>query len=88
MPGKPAESELLRRIFAVGTDDLMPPAESHKTLSAAQKESLKRWIAEGAEYRGHWAYDPPEKVAVPANQNPIDFLGAQAVEGTWPETVP
>src|SRR6185369_1408923 len=74
VPGKPAESELVRRIFAVASDDLMPPAESHKTLTAAQKELLKRWIAEGSEYRGHWAYTPPKKVAVPPGKNPIDFL--------------
>src|SRR5438094_4139461 len=37
VPGKPAESELVRRIFATDADDLMPPAQSHKTLTAAQK---------------------------------------------------
>ncbi len=74
VPGKPAASELVRRIYATDPDDLMPPADSHKTLTAAQKELLKRWIAEGAEYRGHWAYEPPRKAAVPEGQNPIDFL--------------
>ena len=74
VPGKPAESELVRRIFATDEDDRMPPAESHKTLTVAQKDLLKRWIAEGAEYRGHWAYTPPKKVAVPARANPIDQL--------------
>src|SRR5262245_53590901 len=47
VPGKPDESELIRRIFATGTDDLMPPAESHKTLTPAQKELFRRWIAQG-----------------------------------------
>lgn len=74
VPGKPEASELVRRIFAEGSDDLMPPTQSHKTLTAAQKELLKRWIAEGAEYRGHWAYELPKKAAVPAGENPIDFL--------------
>ena len=74
VPGKPDKSELIRRIFATGTDDLMPPAESHKTLTPAQKELLRRWIAEGAEYQKHWAYLPPAKPAVPAGQNGIDFL--------------
>jgi hypothetical protein len=74
VPGKPGKSALVRRIFAADADDLMPPAESHKTLTLAQKELLKRWISEGAEYRGHWAYDPPKKAAVPAGENPIDFL--------------
>jgi hypothetical protein len=74
VPGKPDESELIRRIFAVGTDDLMPPAESHKSLTPAQKQLFRRWIAQGAEYQKHWAYEPPERPSVPANQNGIDFL--------------
>lgn len=74
IPGKPEESELVRRIFALDSDDLMPPAQSHKTLTTAQKELLKRWIAEGAEYRGHWAYQLPKKAAVLGEKNPIDFL--------------
>ena len=65
VPGKPAESELIKRIFAAGTDDLMPPAASHKVLSPAQKELFRRWIAQGAVYEKHWAYVPPVKPPVP-----------------------
>jgi len=74
VPGKPNESELIRRIFATEPDDIMPPAESHKSLTPAQKQLFRRWIAQGAEYQKHWAYVPPEKPAVPASQNGIDFL--------------
>ena len=74
VPSDPAQSELMRRIVAMDSDDRMPPAESHKVLTAVQKELLKRWIAEGAEYRGHWAYTPPRKVEIPPGRNPIDFL--------------
>jgi hypothetical protein len=74
VPGKPNESELVKRIFTKDPDDLMPPAESHKILTAAQKELLRRWIAEGAEYQSHWAYVPPVKPSVPAGWNGIDFL--------------
>ncbi|MBI2946252.1 MAG: PSD1 domain-containing protein [Verrucomicrobia bacterium] len=74
VPGKPDESELIARIFAKDEDDLMPPPESHKTLTQAQKELLRRWIAEGAEYEGHWAYLLPVKPAVPGTGNGIDFL--------------
>src|SRR5258705_11832417 len=42
IPGKPAESDLVRRIFTEDTDDLMPPRASHKTLTTTQKEMLKR----------------------------------------------
>ncbi len=75
VPGSAGESELVRRIFAASdSDDLMPPEKSHKTLTTAQKELLKRWIAEGAEYRGHWAYERPKKAVVPAGESAIDFL--------------
>src|SRR5690349_17378462 len=50
VPGKPDESELIKRIYTTNADDVMPPPESHKTLTASQKELLARWIAAGAEY--------------------------------------
>src|ERR1043166_9001188 len=74
VPGKPDQSELIRRIFTTNTDDLMPPPESHKTLTPAQKELFRRWIAEGRAYQKPWAYLPPVKPPVPAGQNGIDFL--------------
>jgi hypothetical protein len=64
-PGDPARSELISRIFTANEEDLMPPPDSHLQLSAAEKELLKRWIAEGAEYKSHWAFLPIEKVTPP-----------------------
>jgi hypothetical protein len=77
VPGKPSESELVRRIFTVNPDDLMPPPESHKTLAAAQKDLLRRWIAAGAEYQEHWAFVPPVKPSLPPGRDAIDFLVQQ-----------
>src|SRR6478735_1290646 len=57
VPGKPDDSELIDRITATDADR-MPPPESHKTLTDAQKDLLKRWIAAGAVYEPHWAYAP------------------------------
>ena len=65
VPGKPDDSELILRVLATDPAEQMPPADSGKTLTEAQKELLRRWIAEGAEYRGHWAYIAPVKPAVP-----------------------
>ena len=58
--GKPAKSELVRRINSTDADERMPPEESHKMLSAAEKAILARWIAEGAEYQDHWAFIAPQ----------------------------
>ena len=65
VPGKPDESQLVARIFADDPQERMPPAKSRKTLTPAQKETLKRWIAEGAEYQPHWSFIPPVRPAVP-----------------------
>ena len=73
VPGNPAESELVNRIFSADADEVMPPPTAHKTLKAAQKELLKKWIAEGAKYQKHWSFEPPVKVALPKDaKNPID----------------
>jgi hypothetical protein len=58
----------------------MPPPEEKKPLNAAQKETLRRWIAEGADYAPHWAFVPPVKAKLPgaAGAHPIDaFVGAR-----------
>ncbi len=78
VPGKPDESELVYRVLTEDADDLMPPPDTHKTLTSVQKALLKRWVAEGAKYEGHWAYLPvtrPEEPVVSATnwvKNPID----------------
>lgn len=85
VPGKPEESEIIKRMFATDEDDLMPAKESHKTLSAEQKELFRRWVKQGAIYEAHWAYTPLAPVAVPpmpaGGRNPIDaFIGAKLAE--------
>lgn len=66
---------LIERITTTDADDLMPPAESHKTLSVKQKDTLKQWVAEGAKYEPHWAFVPPVK---PKSGNSIDdFIRAE-----------
>ncbi|MGH9834689.1 MAG: DUF1549 domain-containing protein, partial [Blastocatellia bacterium] len=78
IPGKPDESEVVRRIFSTEEYEAMPPKEAHKTLSAKQKEMIKRWVAEGATYEGHWVYQPVKRPDVPVLtsgapiRNPID----------------
>jgi hypothetical protein len=74
VPGKPDESTLIERIFSEEKTERMPPPSSHKKLSPQQKELLKRWIAQGAPYQHHWAYEPPVKPPVPPGQDAVDFL--------------
>lgn len=64
--GKPAESELLARITHEDVTERMPPRKSGKKLTAAQIETLKNWIEQGAVWKGHWAYEPVKKPEPPA----------------------
>jgi len=80
IPGKPEESELVARLFSDDEDELMPPAESHKKLTDSQKEILKTWVAQGAEYQQHWSYEKPVKAVIPAGGNGIDVLVKQRLE--------
>jgi len=56
VPGDADASELVRRIFSHEADEVMPPRAAHKPLTPAERETLRRWVAEGAEYEPHWAY--------------------------------
>ena len=58
VPGRPEESEFWKRICSEDAEEQMPPAKSNKILSKAEKEILRRWIAGGAKYEGHWAFQP------------------------------
>jgi hypothetical protein len=68
-PGDLKGSELWARINATGKDDIMPPPKSHKTLSAAEKATLRQWIEEGAPYQKHWAFEVPVRPPVPKIKN-------------------
>jgi mono/diheme cytochrome c family protein len=74
VPGKPAESEVVKRILSDDADERMPPAESKKHLTDRQKEILRQWIAQGAEYQRHWSYKPPVKSPIPAGESGVDVL--------------
>ncbi len=69
VPGKPDESELIRRIRTDDDAERMPPAESHEKLSSAEQELLARWIADGARAELHWSFVPPSRPAPPAVSN-------------------
>ena len=80
VPGKPDQSELVRRICTTNEDDLMPPPGAKNPLTPADKEILKQWIAEGAVYKPHWAFIAPKQAPLPKvhdqswPQNAIDYF--------------
>jgi Protein of unknown function (DUF1553)/Protein of unknown function (DUF1549)/Planctomycete cytochrome C len=65
VPGKPDESELVSRIFAEDASERMPPAATKNPLSEGDKEVIKKWIADGAEYKNHWAFIAPRNAPPP-----------------------
>jgi mono/diheme cytochrome c family protein len=91
-PGHLDKSELVARITATDEKKLMPPPEAKRPLSPAEINTLKNWIASGAEYQPHWAYVAPVRPAVPRVNspqwvsNPIDafVLARLEAEGLAP----
>lgn len=89
VPNAPEASELIRRIEAEDEDERMPPPDSGKTLSPAQKQMLRQWIEAGADYQTHWSFQLPEATPPPLVEgvtHPIDrFVQAKlSSEGLSP----
>ncbi|MBY0396462.1 MAG: hypothetical protein K2X91_08340, partial [Thermoleophilia bacterium] len=70
VPGDPDASELIRRVESDDPDERMPPPSSGKTLSAEQKVVLRRWVAQGAAWQGHWAFERPVAMPPPIPSRP------------------
>ena len=63
--GDIAQSELVHRIWTADENELMPPPESNLKLTERERRLLEKWIEDGAEFKQHWAYIPPQKVDLP-----------------------
>ncbi len=87
-----AASALVARITSANPDERMPPPASGKTLKPEEIDNLTRWIEAGAEFRGHWSFLPPARVAPPQVRhealvhNPLDrfLLARLEAEGLEP----
>lgn len=66
VPNKPDQSELLRRVVSDDEQERMPPGDSSNRLSEKEVEVLRRWIEQGAQYQGHWAFIPPQRPELPS----------------------
>jgi hypothetical protein len=80
VPNQPDASELVKRITSSDPDEVMPPADAKDQLTAEQKDVLRRWVAEGAPYAGHWAFVTPQRPQLPSvaeagwAKNPVDLF--------------
>jgi len=75
VPGKPNDSELFYRITTHDEDDAMPPEKAKKPkLTKEEIDLFRRWIEEGAEYQGHWAFEPLAAPKLPADAHPVDYF--------------
>lgn len=75
VPGKPEQSEVIRRLLETDPKEMMPPPKQRAkhAVSEAEIAMLKQWIAEGAGYVAHWAYQPVRQIAPPPlAKHPVD----------------
>jgi mono/diheme cytochrome c family protein len=92
VPGNASASELFARINSTDPSLKMPPPEYGKELTPEQIDLLQAWIDAGAEWQGHWSFQPVERPDLPSltespasmsviEANPIDrFLLATLQE--------
>ncbi len=85
-PGDPDASEMIRRIMSDDPDEQMPPPVTKKKLTAAEKQTLAKWIKAGAEYQPLWSLIAPVRAEMPKVgngwwvRNPIDSFVAARLE--------
>jgi hypothetical protein len=75
VPGKSGDSELILRITSTDPDEVMPPPKSNRKITPAQIELLRKWIDSGAKWGKHWAFERPQRPAVPAIGNRQSQIG-------------
>ncbi len=93
-PGDLRASLVYQRIMQDDPAVRMPPESSHKVLTDAQKDILKRWIAEGAAWKQHWSFVPPSRAPLPVVKkkdwvrNPVDAFILAKLEAARLEPAP
>ncbi|MBX2916118.1 MAG: PSD1 domain-containing protein [Cyclobacteriaceae bacterium] len=85
VPGEPDQSEVFLRISTSDTSVLMPPPNSNLSLNAAEIALIEKWIEQGAKYKPHWAFIPPQKHPLPEvdeswPKNEIDYFILEKME--------
>ena len=71
--GSLKRSELVHRIESDDEDEMMPPPASNLQLNEYEKALLKKWVVQGAQWKDHWAFSPPQRPELPV-----------VSDGDWP----
>jgi mono/diheme cytochrome c family protein len=79
-PGQPDKSLILARMASSDSSEVMPPPGTHKKITAAQIEIIRRWIAEGAQWGAHWSFEAVTQPVISGRQKPIDALVSAALK--------
>jgi hypothetical protein len=67
VPGDAEASDLWKRITAHDPAKVMPTPDSGKrAITPEERELIRRWIDEGANYESHWAFTAPSAPEVPS----------------------
>ncbi len=66
VPGKLDESLVWARIQSTDPDTVMPPPSSNRQLTEAEKQTISKWIEQGAQYEKHWSFEP---ISAPAEMS-------------------
>lgn len=80
VPGNINQSESIKRILSNDPEYMMPSPKSNHLLTADEKATIIKWVEQGAEWKEHWSFIPPEKAKVPdqsegwTTQNEIDLF--------------
>ena len=65
VPGDPMQSVMYARLISKDTGEVMPPPTSNLVLTKTEIEIIKKWISQGAVYKKHWSFIPPQKAKIP-----------------------
>jgi len=87
VPGKPEQSELLKRVTSLDVTYMMPPPDAHLgMLTDYEKKLFRKWIEQGGKYEKHWAFAVPVKATLPEitntkwAKNEIDYFTLHRME--------
>ncbi len=69
VPGKVSESEIIKRLRSTDPDEVMPPPAMKRVMKPEEIKLFEDWVAAGAKYEKHWAFDAPVLPPVPAPVN-------------------